>query len=67
MRPFLTEEAGRLTTLDYIGENGQLMLVNPLKPGAKDSRKSFTFNKCFAPNASQGMIVCNFPRNIASF
>ncbi|XP_024394330.1 kinesin-like protein KIN-14C isoform X2 [Physcomitrium patens] len=53
VRPFLTEEAGRLTTLDYIGENGQLMLVNPLKPGAKDSRKSFTFNKCFAPNASQ--------------
>ncbi|KAG0585317.1 hypothetical protein KC19_2G003100 [Ceratodon purpureus] len=53
VRPFLTEEAGRLSTLDYIGENGELMLVNPLKPGAKDSRKSFVFNKCFAPNSSQ--------------
>ncbi|KAG0613123.1 hypothetical protein M758_6G078800 [Ceratodon purpureus] len=53
VRPFLTEEAGRQTTLDYVGENGELMLVNPLKPGAKDSRRSFTFNKCFAPNASQ--------------
>ncbi|XP_024400704.1 kinesin-like protein KIN-14C isoform X1 [Physcomitrium patens] len=53
VRPFLAEEAGRLSTLDYIGENGELMLVNPLKPGAKDSRKSFTFNKCFPPTASQ--------------
>lgn len=53
VRPFLTEEFGRQTTIDYIGENGELMLVNPLKPGAKDSRKSFSFNKCFAPNASQ--------------
>lgn len=56
MRPFLAEETGRLSTLDYIGENGELMLVNPLKPGAKDSRKSFTFNKCFGPNSSQGMV-----------
>lgn len=60
VRPFLTEEAGRQTTLDYIGENGELMLVNPLKPGAKDSRRSFTFNKCFAPNASQGMMYLQY-------
>ncbi|CAM6022900.1 unnamed protein product [Sphagnum balticum] len=53
VRPFLTEEPGRPTTVDYIGENGELVVVNPSKLGAKDARKSFTFNKVFGTNASQ--------------
>ncbi|CAM6047082.1 unnamed protein product [Sphagnum compactum] len=53
VRPFLTEEPGRPTTVDYIGENGELVVVNPSKLGAKDARKSFTFNKVFGTTASQ--------------
>jgi kinesin family protein C2/C3 len=53
VRPFLTEEPGRPTTVDYIGENGELVVVNPSKLGAKDARKSFTFNKVFGTKTSQ--------------
>lgn len=33
----LAKEANNQTKLDYIGENGELMLFNPTKPSAKDS------------------------------
>ncbi|KAL2902589.1 Kinesin-like protein KIN-14J [Bienertia sinuspersici] len=32
------------TTIEYIGENGELVVVNPLKPG-KDSRRLFKFTR----------------------
>lgn len=35
---------------DYIGENGELMLVNFFKFGVKDLWKLFIFNKCFGFN-----------------
>ncbi|KAJ7532842.1 hypothetical protein O6H91_13G022400 [Diphasiastrum complanatum] len=52
IRPFLNGEAGRKGTVDYIGENGQIMIVNPKKQG-KDATRSFIFNKVFGTSASQ--------------
>jgi kinesin family protein C2/C3 len=67
VRPFLTEEPGRPTTVDYIGENGELVVVNPSKLGAKDARKSFTFNKVFGTNASQGNSHAHSPNELLLF
>ena len=53
IRPFLPGQNEKQTTIEYIGENGELVVVNPVKPG-KDSRRLFKFNKVFAPTASQG-------------
>jgi kinesin family protein C2/C3 len=54
VRPFLGQSNGQ-STVDYIGENGNIMIVNPLKQG-KDARKVFSFNKVFATNATQGIL-----------
>lgn len=43
------------STVDYIGENGNIMIVNPFKQ-EKDARKIFAFNKVFGQNVSQGML-----------
>ena len=43
------------SAVDYIGENGNIMIVNPLKNG-KEARKVFSFNKVFGSNVTQGMI-----------
>lgn len=53
IRPFLSGQNRKQTTIEYIGENGELVVVNPLKQG-KDSRRLFKFNKVFGPTASQG-------------
>ncbi|KAK9668132.1 hypothetical protein RND81_13G036700 [Saponaria officinalis] len=52
IRPFLRGQNEKQTTIEYIGDNGELVVVNPLKQG-KDSRRLFKFNKIFAPAASQ--------------
>ncbi|XP_026661679.2 kinesin-like protein KIN-14C [Phoenix dactylifera] len=52
IRPFLTGENQKSTTIDYIGEDGELVLVNPSKQG-KDGRKMFKFNKVYDPAATQ--------------
>ena len=55
MRPFLPGQSNVKSTVDYIGEGGNIMIVNPLKQG-KDARKVFQFNKVFATNVTQGML-----------
>ncbi|XP_065858287.1 kinesin-like protein KIN-14J [Euphorbia lathyris] len=52
IRPFLPGQCKKQTTIEYIGENGELVISNPLKQG-KDSRKIFKFNKVFGPAAGQ--------------
>nr|GEY36008.1 kinesin-like protein KIN-14C [Tanacetum cinerariifolium] len=52
IRPFLPGQKDKQTTIDYIGENGEIIVVNPSKPG-KDSRRSFKFNKVYGPHATQ--------------
>ncbi|MBA0838386.1 hypothetical protein Goarm_010450, partial [Gossypium armourianum] len=55
VRPFLQGQTNGQSTVDYIGENGNIMIVNPLKQG-KDARKVFSFNKVFGPTVSQEQI-----------
>ncbi|KAL9249803.1 Kinesin-like protein [Drosera capensis] len=52
VRPFLLGQNERETTIEHIGENGELLITNPTKLG-KDSRRLFKFNKVFAPTATQ--------------
>ncbi|GLT79564.1 hypothetical protein SLA2020_510470 [Shorea laevis] len=55
VRPFLQGQPNGQSTVDYIGENGNIMIVNPLKHG-KDARKVFSFNKVFGQTISQEQV-----------
>ncbi|XP_015571512.1 kinesin-like protein KIN-14J [Ricinus communis] len=52
VRPFLPGQCKKQTTIEYIGENGELVVSNPCKQG-KDSHRLFKFNKVFGPATSQ--------------
>ncbi|CAI9094078.1 OLC1v1029737C4 [Oldenlandia corymbosa var. corymbosa] len=52
IRPFLPGQSQKQTTIEYIGENGELIVTNPLKQG-KDNHRLFKFNKVFGPAATQ--------------
>lgn len=56
MRPFLPGQSNGPSTVDYIGENGDMMIVNPLKHG-KDARRVFSFNKVFGTSVTQGILI----------
>ncbi|KAJ6340195.1 hypothetical protein OIU77_008034 [Salix suchowensis] len=55
IRPFLPGQAAKHTTVEYIGEHGELAIVNPSKQG-KDRRRNFKFNKIFAPESTQAEV-----------
>ncbi|CAH8255956.1 unnamed protein product [Arabidopsis lyrata] len=52
IRPFLPGQNSRQTTIEYIGENGELVVANPFKQG-KDTHRLFKFNKVFDQAATQ--------------
>lgn len=52
IRPFLPGQSAKQTTIEYIGDNGELVVMNPSKQG-KDSHRLFKFNKVFGPAATQ--------------
>ncbi|KAL3529350.1 hypothetical protein ACH5RR_008672 [Cinchona calisaya] len=52
IRPFLPGQKERQSTIEYVGENGQLIIANPAKQG-KESHKSFKFNKVYSQAATQ--------------
>ncbi|KAL6501719.1 hypothetical protein OROGR_026852 [Orobanche gracilis] len=52
IRPFLPGQSAKQTTVQYIGESGELVVINPSKPG-KDSHRLFKFNKVFGPAVTQ--------------
>ncbi|KAJ0105745.1 hypothetical protein Patl1_17724 [Pistacia atlantica] len=52
IRPFLPGQSKKQTTLEYVGENGELVVSNPIKQG-KDTHRLFKFNKVFGPEATQ--------------
>ncbi|XVF03584.1 hypothetical protein REPUB_Repub05bG0006000 [Reevesia pubescens] len=65
VRPFLPGESKDQSTVDYIGENGSIMIVNSLRKG-KDSRKVFSFDKVFGPTVSQEQIYTHIQPLIRS-
>ncbi|CAL5016479.1 unnamed protein product [Urochloa decumbens] len=58
VKPFPKTQSEQRSTVDHIGENGEIMIANPQKQG-KDGRKIFTFNKIFGPNASQSEVFAD--------
>ncbi|KAF5193130.1 Kinesin-like protein [Thalictrum thalictroides] len=52
IRPFLRGQNKKQTTIEYIGENGEIVVANPSKQG-KESHKLFKFNKVFGPTSTQ--------------
>ncbi|KAL2956184.1 hypothetical protein AAZX31_18G071400 [Glycine max] len=58
VRPFLPGQSNGPSTVDYIGENGDMMIVNPLKHG-KDARRVFSFNKVFGTSVTQEQIYAD--------
>nr|AMS24250.1 kinesin 14-IId protein [Marsilea vestita] len=53
VRPFLSGQNTKYDSVEFIGENGDLLICNPLKPQAKDARRMFNFNKVYRPSATQ--------------
>ncbi|CAN6216593.1 unnamed protein product [Urochloa humidicola] len=52
IRPFLQGEDQKSSTIEYIGDDGDLIISNPTRKGNEGS-KSFKFNKVLGPTASQ--------------
>ncbi|KAL3639314.1 hypothetical protein CASFOL_017221 [Castilleja foliolosa] len=52
IRPFIPGQKGKQSIVEYTGENGELIVVNPAKPG-KEGRRSFKFNKVYGSSATQ--------------
>ncbi|XP_071691267.1 kinesin-like protein KIN-14K isoform X2 [Rutidosis leptorrhynchoides] len=65
IRPFLPGQNDKLSTIDYIGENGELIVANPSKPG-KDSHRSFKFNKVYGPAATQAEVYGDIQQLVQS-
>ena len=59
IRPFLPGQCQKKTAIEYIGENGELVVANPLKQG-KDNHRLFKFNKVFDLAATQGFVFFTF-------
>uniref|UniRef100_A0A0E0BVV9 Kinesin motor domain-containing protein n=1 Tax=Oryza meridionalis TaxID=40149 RepID=A0A0E0BVV9_9ORYZ len=65
VRPFLPGQDKKSTTVDYIGENGELLISNPFKQG-KDGHRMFKFNKVFSPFSSQAEVFSDIQPLIRS-
>ncbi|KAL6609625.1 hypothetical protein ACP70R_039594 [Stipagrostis hirtigluma subsp. patula] len=65
VRPFLPGQDKKSTTVDYIGENGELLISNPFKQG-KEGHRMFKFNKVFSPFASQADVFSDIQPLIRS-
>ncbi|KAG0485788.1 hypothetical protein HPP92_009867 [Vanilla planifolia] len=65
VRPFLPGQNAKSTTVDYIGENGEIALVNPSKQG-KDGSRMFKFNKVFGQAATQVQVFLDIQPLIRS-
>nr|CAB3460945.1 unnamed protein product [Digitaria exilis] len=65
VRPFLPGQDKKSTTIDYMGENGELLISNPYKQG-KDGHRMFKFNKVFNPFASQAEVFSDIQPLIRS-
>ncbi|XP_075087873.1 kinesin-like protein KIN-14P [Nicotiana tabacum] len=65
IRPFLRGQKEKQSVVEYIGENGELIVVNPSKQG-KEGRRSFKFNKVYSPAATQAEVYTDIQPLIQS-
>ncbi|VFQ87159.1 unnamed protein product [Cuscuta campestris] len=65
VRPFLPGQKDKHTIVDYVGDNGELIVMNPLKQG-REGRRSFRFNKVYAPVATQAQVFSDIKPLIRS-
>ncbi|XP_076940829.1 kinesin-like protein KIN-14P [Bidens hawaiensis] len=65
IRPFLPGQKDKQSTVDYIGDNGELIVANPSKPG-KESRRSFKYNKVYGPHATQAEVYGDIQQLVRS-
>ncbi|RAL41523.1 hypothetical protein DM860_010317 [Cuscuta australis] len=65
VRPFLPGQKDKHTIVDYVGDNGELIVTNPLKQG-REGRRSFRFNKVYAPVATQAQVFSDIKPLIRS-
>ncbi|CAH9106952.1 unnamed protein product [Cuscuta europaea] len=54
VRPFLPGQHNRFSTLDHVEERS-ITIITPSKYG-KEGKKTFTFNRCFGPSATQEQV-----------
>ncbi|KAL1824743.1 hypothetical protein ACET3Z_011521 [Daucus carota] len=52
IRPFLPGQKAKQSIVEYVGDNGELTVVNPSKQG-KEVRRSFKFNQVYGSKATQ--------------
>ncbi|MCD9558805.1 hypothetical protein HAX54_016425 [Datura stramonium] len=55
VRPFIRGQKEKQSVVEYIGENGELIVVNPSKQ-AKEGRRSFKFNTVYSPASTQAQV-----------
>ncbi|KAI9174825.1 hypothetical protein LWI28_023215 [Acer negundo] len=55
VRPFLPGQTKKQSTIEYIGENGEMIVANPAKTG-KEGHRMFKFNKIFGPASTQAEV-----------
>ncbi|XP_054825730.1 kinesin-like protein KIN-14J isoform X2 [Prosopis cineraria] len=65
IRPFLPGQSQNQTTIEFVGDNGELIVSNPLKQGS-ESCKLFKFNKVFGTSATQEEIYIDIQPLIRS-
>ncbi|XP_031091324.1 kinesin-like protein KIN-14K isoform X2 [Ipomoea triloba] len=65
VRPFLPKQKDKQTIVEYVGDNGELIVMNPSKQ-AKEGRRSFKFNKVYGPSATQGQVFADIQPLIQS-
>ncbi|XP_050238761.1 kinesin-like protein KIN-14O isoform X2 [Mercurialis annua] len=55
IRPLMKGQDGKKTTIEHIGENGELVVANLSKPG-KEGHRLFRFNTVYGPNSTQAEV-----------
>ncbi|VVA91767.1 unnamed protein product [Arabis nemorensis] len=55
VRPFLRGQGASNTVVEHIGEHGELVVLNPTKPGTDGLRK-FRFNEVYSPTSTQAEV-----------
>ncbi|XP_041996931.1 kinesin-like protein KIN-14K [Salvia splendens] len=58
IRPFLPGQKGKQSIIENIGENGELTVANPAKPG-KEGRRSFRFDKVYGISSTQAQVFAD--------